>query len=608
MKRWFHAVALGVYACGLWAQTPEPPRLGTESGFGIFQQKCMTCHGNANAPEKAPEPSTLRQLSPERILDALTTGAMKIQGQRLSDEEKRRVAESVSGRLLGSAATGDAKTMPNQCASNPPMKDPSAGPAWNGWGGGDGANTRFQNAKAAGMTPESVSKLKLKWAFGFPGGLSGGFGQPTVVSGRVFVGSDIGYVYSLDAVSGCVYWSFQPKAGVRNAMTIGPVKGRGKTKYGLFFGDLKANFYGLDAQTGELLWTDHGEDHFTARFTGAPALYQDRLYAPISSWEEFSAKTLDYPCCTSRGSVIAYDANTGKRLWKTYSIAEEPKPVRKNSTGTQLYAPAGASVWNTPTVDPKRKAIYFGTGDATTEPAAETSDAIMALDMNTGKVLWTYQAEPNDAYLVGCLAPAQKTDNCPTVVGPDWDVGNSPILKTLSNGKRVLVAGTKNGIVFALDPDNNGKVLWRVGVVGKDIQGRTTGIIWGGAADKQNAYFGLVSGGVAAVQLATGERAWFQPLTPGIWNAGATTALPGVTFATGADGRIYALSTKDGNILWQYETNRRFETVNKVEAKGGSLRAPGVTIAGGMLFADSGYGVFGGTDVTGNVLLAFSLE
>lgn len=596
-----------MYACGLWAQTPEPPRLGTESGFGIFQQKCMTCHGNANAPEKAPDPSTLRQLSPERILDALTTGAMKIQGQRLSDEEKRRVAESISGRMLGSAAAGDAKTMPNQCASNPPMKDPSAGPAWNGWGG-DGANTRFQNAKAAGMTPESVSKLKLKWAFGFPGGLSGGFGQPTVVSGRVFVGSDIGYVYSLDAASGCVYWSFQPKAGVRNAMTIAPVKGRGKTKYGLFFGDLKANFYALDAQTGELLWTDHGEDQFTARFTAAPALYQDRLYAPISSWEEFSAKTLDYPCCTSRGSVIAYDAKTGKRLWKTYSIADEPKPVRKNSMGTQLYAPAGASVWNTPTVDPKRKAIYFGTGDATTEPAAETSDAIMALDMNTGKVLWTYQAEPNDAYLVGCLAPAQKTDNCPTVVGPDWDIGNSPILKTLSNGKRVLVAGTKNGIVFALDPDNNGKVLWRVGVVGKDVQGRTTGIIWGGAADEQNAYFGLVSGGVAAVQLATGERAWFQPLTPGTWNAGATTAIPGVTFATGADGRIYALSTKDGSILWQYETNRRFETVNKVEAKGGSLRAPGVTIAGGMLFTDSGYGVFGGNDVTGNVLLAFSLE
>jgi polyvinyl alcohol dehydrogenase (cytochrome) len=163
-------------------------------------------------------------------------------------------------------------------------------------------------------------------------------------------------------------------------------------------------------------------------------------------------------------------------------------------------------------------------------------------------------------------------------------------------------------MVFALDPDNNGKVLWRVGVVGRDVQGRTTGIIWGGAADEQNAYFGLVSGGVAAVQLATGERAWFQPLTPGTWNAGATTAIPGVTFATGADGRIYALSTKDGSILWQYETNRRFETVNKVEAKGGSLRAPGVTIAGGMLFADSGYGVFGGNDVTGNVLLAFSLE
>src|SRR5216684_4008325 len=269
MKRSLTVATLAVYACTLWAQTPEPPRLGTESGFGIFQQKCMTCHGNANAPEKAPDPSTLRQLSPERILDALTSGAMKILGQRLSDEEKRRVAESVSGRLLGSAATGDAKAMPNQCASNPAMADPSAGPAWNGWGGGDGANTRFQNAKAAGITPDRVTKLKLKWAFGFPGGLSGGFGQPTVVSGRVFVGSDIGYVYSLDATTGCVYWSFKTKGSVRNAVSVGPVKGRGAAKYAAYFGDAHSNVYAVDAQTGTQLWEHHSDDHFGARITGA---------------------------------------------------------------------------------------------------------------------------------------------------------------------------------------------------------------------------------------------------------------------------------------------------------------------------------------------------
>jgi polyvinyl alcohol dehydrogenase (cytochrome) len=605
---------LGVIALAGLAQAQQqgrPARMGTESGFGIFQQKCMTCHGKADAPEKAPDPQQLRQLSPERILDALTNGVMKIQGQSLSDEEKRRVAESVSGRLLGTATAGDAKTMPNHCSANPPMKDPASGPAWNGWGV-DASNTRFQPAKAAGLTADNVGNLKLKWAFGFPGGLSA-FGQPSVVAGRVFVGSDNGYIYSLDAGSGCVYWSFQALAGVRNAMTVGPVKGRGNTKYAVFFGDLKGTMYAVDAQTGAQLWTDHPEQHFTARFTAAPTFYDGKLYAGISSWEEFSARTLDYPCCTSRGSVVAWDANTGKRLWHSYVIPEEPKPVRKNSQGVQLWAPAGASVWNSPTVDPKRKLIYVGTGDATTEPAAKTSDAVVAMDMATGKIVWSYQAEENDAFLVGCNG-ANRTENCPTVNGPDYDIGNSPILRTLSNGKSVLVAGTKNGFVFALDPDKNGALLWRT-EVSKNAPGtplqRVSGIVWGGAADPQFAYFGLSGGGVAAVQLATGERTWFNPLGTDeknrIWNAAGTTAIPGVVFVPGGDGKLHALSSKDGKSLWEYDSNQSFETVNKVPAKGGSIRAPGITVAGGMVFAGSGYG-FGGGDIPGNVLLAFSTK
>ncbi len=98
---------------------------------------------------------------------------------------------------------------------------------WNGWGNGI-ANHRFQSAAAAGLTADSVPRLKLKWAFGFPGGTSA-FGQPAVVAGRVFVGSDIGYVYSLDASSGCVYWSYRPLAGVRNAMTVGSITTHGRT-------------------------------------------------------------------------------------------------------------------------------------------------------------------------------------------------------------------------------------------------------------------------------------------------------------------------------------------------------------------------------------------
>jgi polyvinyl alcohol dehydrogenase (cytochrome) len=549
----------------------------------------------------APDPNALRQMSPERIYEALTTGVMKVQGERLSEQQKRIMAEAVSARNFGSLESGAAALMPNQCASNPPLADPSAGPAWNGWGV-DIANTRYQTAKGAGLTAEQVPRLKLKWAFGYPASVAA-FGQPTVVSGRVFAGSDNGYVYSLSAASGCVYWSFQAKGWVRNATAVGPVKGHGSSKYAVYFGDGKANVYAVDAQDGKPLWTTRIEDHYTARSTGSLTYYDGRLYAPVSSWEEYQASAPEYACCTFRGSVVALDANTGRRIWKTYVIAEEPKPTRKNSKGTQLYAPAGASVWNAPTVDAHRHAIYFGTGDSETEPAVNTSDAVMALDLNTGKVLWTYQAQPNDAWLNGCNGP-DKPENCPAELGPDWDIGNSPILRTLAGGKRVVVAGTKNGHVFALDPDKNGALLWRTSLAGKP----RSGIIWGGTADKHTGYYGLSGGGAVAVQLATGERTWFVPAAEGarVANAAAASSIPGAVFIGGSDGKLRALSTTDGHTLWEFDTAREFDTVNKVPAKGGSITAAGATVAGGMVFVGSGYGFT--QDKIGNVLLAFGVE
>lgn len=201
----------------------------------------------------------------------------------------------------------------------------------------DVTNGRFQSAQGAGLQPDQVPRLKLKWAFAFPTGLSA-YGQPSVVSGRVFVGTDTGYIYSLDAQSGCVYWSYQTKAAVRNAISVGAVKGRGATKYGVFFGDFRANVYGLDAQTGQQLWINKVDDHFVARITAAPTYYDGRLYVPVSSSEEFQGANLDYSCCTSRGSVVALDASTGAKIWKTYVVGE-PKPTRKNSKGGSAIRP-----------------------------------------------------------------------------------------------------------------------------------------------------------------------------------------------------------------------------------------------------------------------------
>jgi polyvinyl alcohol dehydrogenase (cytochrome) len=492
-----------------------PERRGTELGFAVFQQHCVACHGNP-AYERAPDPATLRTMSAERIYAALTIGLMKSVGDTLSEEDRRRVSESLAGQLLGSAQAGDAGTMPNRCSSNPPLRN--VGKAdWNGWGNGP-ENNRFQSAATAGLTGALVPHLKLKWAFGYPGGTSA-YGQPTVVAGRVFVGTDTGYVYSLDADSGCVYWSYRTGAGVRNAMTVGSIKTRGEVRFAVFFGDLKASAYAIDAQNGSQIWKTRVEENFATRITAAPALYHGRLYVPIAAWEGFQARALDYPCCTAVGSVSALDANTGKLIWKTYSIAERPRPSHKNSRGVQQWAPAGVPVWNTPTIDARRHALYVGTGDASTYPAPSTSDAILALDMETGKQLWSQQIYKNDSFLVGCEG-AGHTENCPKVIGPDWDIPMSPMLKNVAGGKTLIVFGTKPGEILALDAGKQGEHVWRVNPESGSSMSDTPspdgiglrGAIWGGALDEHSAYVGSSAGGVAAVQLADGQRKWYTPL------------------------------------------------------------------------------------------------
>ena len=430
--------------------------------------------------------------------------------------------------------------------------------------------------------------------------------QPTVVAGRVFVGADTGYVYSLDAATGCVYWSFLAQAGVHSASTVGPIEGHGATKYAVYFGDLKGNVYAVDASTGALLWTVSVDDHPVARITGAPSLYGGRLYVPVASFEEPAAMGQLYPCCTFRGSVVALDAGTGRQIWKTYVIPEV-QPTRKTSKGVQLYGPAGGGVWNAPTIDPKRHALYVGTGDALTEPAPKNTDAVMALDMETGAVLWSVQDLENDAWISGC--PDDKLESCPKSLGPDWDFGASPILKTLANGKSILVAGQKSGVVWGHDPDHKGAVVWKTNTADK-APGPSGQIVWGGTADDRNAYFGLASGGLVALQLSNGERRWFAPLTPPEnrkeyhGQEAAVSAIPGVIFSGGWDGFLRALSTANGKVLWEYDMAHEYKTVNGVAAKGGSVGSAGPTIAGGMLFVGSGaLGAHGG--MGGNVLLAF---
>ena len=584
-----------------------PASAQSPDGEALFAEHCASCH-LANAVPRVLAIGNMRALSPETIVGALTDGAMQQQGSALSPAEHRAVAEFVSGRPLAAGGDARASGASDACAADGaawPGLD--GGPSWNGWGTGV-RNRRFQPADHAGLTADDVPRLRLKWAFGFPDA-SAAHTQPTVVGGRLFVASQRGEVWALDAATGCTHWSYAAQSSVRTAMTVGHLP---DGRHGLYLGDYNANVYALDAATGAELWRRDLDTHEGARITGAPVLHDGRLYVPVSSLEEVLAADPEYACCTFRGSLAALDAATGDLIWQTYTIPEPPAPRGRNPDGAFLMGPSGAAIWSAPTIDEARGLVYAATGNAYTEPAPATSDAILAVDMETGTVRWARQFTPDDAFIVGCSG---SNPNCPDDAGPDFDFGASPVLVSMADGRDLLVVGQKSGIGFGLDPDRDGAIVWQYQVGPGSALG---GIEWGFAVDDDAAYFansGFITpepGGMAAIRLRTGELIWYaaphEPIcdqcSPAV--LAAVTVIPGVVFAGAHDGLLRAYATSDGAVLWEQDTNGAWETVNGVTAQGGSINGPGAVVVDGMVYINSGYAVFGGRP--GNVLLAFGVE
>ncbi len=616
-------VLFGLTTALSWA---APLTMGaTLNGEKLYQQHCAQCH-STEKPTRAPRLDALKLMGPQDVLDALELGSMKFTGFKRTDGERRAISEYVSGKKFADEQA-DKEIAAGKCEPAVGDFDPTKGPQWNGWSV-DRSNSRFQPADQAGLTPEQVAKLKVKWTFGFPPNTM--VSQPTVVGGRIFVGTLRGRLYAIDAEKGCLHWSTKLPSGMRSAITIAAVPGTKPPRYAAYFGDLSANANAVDAKTGALLWSTRLEKHPSARVTGAPILHEGRLYVPLASFEEASGADPKYQCCTFRGSVVALNAANGKKIWQGYTIPEKPKRTRKNRNGVQLWGPSGASVWSSPTLDPQRGALYVTTGDSYSDPAARTSDAMVAFDLKTGKMLWSRQFLAGDAWNISC--DAGDDANCPQAKGPDLDFGSSAILRTLPDGKRILVAGQKSGVLHAVDPDKNGAILWQERV-GKG--GLIGGIQWGPAADAEKIYVALsdigvkikddpdagmvseldgsVGGGLFAYEIGTGKKEWsVQP--PGCGGrpkcspaqSAAVTVIPGVVFSGSVDGHLRAYSTQDGKVLWDFDTIQDFSTVNAMEGKGGSLDGPGPTVVGGMVYVNSGYGFWGG--MPGNVLLGFSVE
>jgi polyvinyl alcohol dehydrogenase (cytochrome) len=556
----------------------------------------------------------LATIAPEAILTALTTGNMFRQGSELTDAERRAVAGFVAGRPLGTAPP---LSTVGRCTSAPAAPTTAAIAAgWNGWGG-DVTNTRYQTADRGGLTAASVPKLTLKWAFGFPG-VNSARAQPSVSGGVLFVGSESGAVFALDAKTGCTYWMFQALQGIRTATSVGPYTAGGRSGMAVYFADGSATAYAVDAATGQEIWKTKVDDHTYATSTGSPTLHDGRLYVTTAGvGEEGQGGRVGYECCTFRGSVTALDAHTGRVIWKSYTISE-PQPRAKSSTGVQAWGPAGGGIWSAPTIDAARRAIYVTTGNGYSDPPQPTTDAVLALDMETGRLRWTFQPGPSDVWAGGCRPKnPDNNPNCPATLGADHDFSLSPVLATRSTGGDLVIVQQKSGMAYALDPDKAGALVWEY----RTSNGAGLGGQWGAAADDRQAYFGvngsssMMPGGMRAVRIDTGAEVWSKPAPDRLCGTArgcsavqgaAVTAIPGIVFSVSMDGGIRGYASDDGTVVWEFDTNKDFTTVNGVSAKGGAMDGPGVVVEDGMVYATSGYVSLIGRP--GNVLLAVGVE
>jgi polyvinyl alcohol dehydrogenase (cytochrome) len=619
MAKYFLAGALFVALAWFWGtNSTAQEQTGKEAppdGAKLYEQRCAVCHDNAsnNPQDRTPPKSAIARRSPDEVIAALTTGVMKPQANGLKELEIRAIAVYLTGKQ----PTGliDASQLANRCQA-PAGPINLKAPNWNGWGI-DYDNTHFQ--PKPGLKAEDVPRLKVKWAYAYPATMA--IGQPTVIGDRLYVTTDSGQVICLNAQTGCTYWAISVGAPVRTAISVGPLPAGSSAKFAAYFGDERASIHAVDAETGKALWKLKLDDHPVARITGSPVLNGNRLYVPVSSVEEAISRGDKYECCKFRGSMVALDAFAGKLIWKSYTIPEEPKPFKKNTAGTQMYGPAGAAIWSAPTLDLKRGVLYAGTGNSYTDAPTGGSNAITAFELATGKIRWTNQVLPNDNFIMNCRQPG--VGNCPQIAGPDFDFGSSPILRKLPNGKEVILAGNKAGILFALDPDNEGKKLWENKLGSGTALG---GIEWGFTADATTVYvpvadpFGAADQrkpGLSAVKIATGEKLWYTPAPPPkcTWGtarctnaqSAAASLIPGVVFSGTSDGHLRAYATSDGKIIWDFDTAAEpYNAVNGKQAKGGTIDAGGATIANGVVYVNSGYGRIIG--MPGNALLAFSVD
>jgi len=599
----------------------EPP----EDMSALYKATCAVCH---EVPEtKAPPTETLRRLPASQILMAMELGKMQPQAAGLRPEQRVKLAKWLAAEEDGKR---DAWIAANACSRETPV--PVNGQA--NWGLGRNNTRHAENVR---IDRRNVGRLRLQWSIALPA-VTSMRSQPVIAGDTVFLGSKGGHLLALDRHSGCVRWAYRTDAPVHSALTLDRTPDGVAT---LWFADEMATVHAVDATTGKPRWRERLKWFPTSIVSGPATYFDGRLYVPLSSFEVAAAGLPTHECCRSHGGIAALDATTGAALWQ-YATTPHAQKTTINRDGVQMWGPSGAPVWNAPTVDARRGALYFGTGQNSSSPATDTSDAILALDLRTGQLLWKFQALADDAWNAACLSGGA---SCPVENGPDFDFGAAAMLVERKQGD-LLIAGQKSGEVFALDPDRNGALVWRNRVGSGSSNG---GVHHGLATDGQRVYVPIadperkVAGyvpkpGVYALDLADGRTLWSHPVTRGCtfdpadapmvglaemakgksdrspWPAcsyyyghsAAAVVANGVVYSGALDGKLRLLDADDGRELRVIETAQAYSATNGVAGHGGALDVSGAVVDGSQLFVLSGYGMFG--QMPGNVLLVYGLD
>lgn len=604
------------------AAEPAKPA-GPHPGEAVYKQHCAACHDNSEAT-KAPTRATLARMAPGMITNALMTGKMIPQATGLSSQEVSYVSEYLSEASVADDSWIEAM----RCPTNRRTPKLDATPAVQAFGF-DIKNQRNLSYAQAGLKPADLSNMEVAWVVGFPGVVTMR-SQAAVVGNSIFlpVGENKNRVFAFDIsdkAKPCIQWVWEGERTIRTSAGYGVRKDGKKV---IMVGDMGAYIHMIDATNGKELWGAHMGLFDGSISTATPVLVGDKVIAPSSQYEIMMAAQPNYECCKTHGGVVALDAMTGKRVWEGHTM-ENAKPIRDRGDGKMLWGPAGAPVWNSPSIDLKRNRLYVGTGEANSETAHKNTDALMAFDLSDGSIKWAFQATENDVFNVGC-GPNGGGLNCSkNTVFRDVDFGASTILATAPGGKEMVVAGQKSGTVWAMDPDK-GTVIWQTHI---GTGGPNGGIHWGIAVDDTHVYAPIsypgrsipdqvvpadLKPGLYAVNLKDGSIDWKFEVKPDCTDArkkfvprcnslfglsGAPTVIGDHIITGGLDGRVYVVERKTGKLVAQWDTAQDFQTVNGVTANGASVDNASIVAVNGLVLVNSGYGLF--AQGAGNVMIAY---